>query len=355
MSAHYLITEKIGRCGLITFDRPSALNALNLDVVQAVSGALHAYAADPNITSVVVRSSSPRAFCAGADIKMLYELGREGRHVEQIALFEAEYRTNRQISQFPKPYVALLNGVVMGGGVGLSLHGSHRIAGDTVTFAMPETGIGFFPDIGATYFLPRLPGKIGIYLGLTGSRIDLGDVLALGLATAHVPFDRFDALIARFAKGEDVDQAIAAESVAAPPSALMQEKSVIDRCFSGATVAAIVDALEAESLKGSEFATTTLKTLRSRSPTSLAIALRQMQTGPTLDLEAALRLEFRICQRVMRGHDYYEGVRTVLIDKGDTPRWRPSKIEHLSAKEIDVYFSPYPGGELDFATSMGAE
>jgi enoyl-CoA hydratase len=353
MSAKHIISEAIGHCGLITLDRPSALNALNVDIVRAVSDALDIYAADRNIASVVIRSSSPRAFCAGADIKMLYELGREGRHAEQLALFEAEYNLNRQISRFPKPYVALLNGVVMGGGVGMSLHGSDRIGGDTVTFAMPETGIGFFPDIGATHFLPRLPGKIGTYLGMTGARIDLGDVLALGLATAHVPFARFDSLVARFAKGESIDEAIAMESAPSPSSALMREKSLIDRCFSGASAADIVTALEAERQKGSEFAAATLSTLRSRSPTSLAITLRQMQLGASLDLEAALRLEFRICQRVMRGHDYYEGVRSVVIDKGHLPHWRPARIEDLVESEIDVYFSPYPGGELEFSAGAG--
>jgi enoyl-CoA hydratase/carnithine racemase len=170
-----------------------------------------------------------------------------------------------------------------------------------------------------------------------------------------VPLARFDALIARFAKGEKVDQAIAAEQAPSPPSKLMQEQSLIDRCFAGGRVADILQALEAAGQKGSDFAAIARETLRWRSPTSLAIALRQMQLGAELDLESALRLEFRICQRVMRGHDYYEGVRSVVIDKGSLPHWQPAQIEDLSASEIDVYFSPYPGGELEFVTRTAAE
>jgi enoyl-CoA hydratase len=351
MSAHEITCEKTGRCGVMTLDRVAALNALTLDMIEAIADALASYASDSSVASVVIKSASPRAFCAGADIKTMYELGRAGRHEQQMAFFEAEYQLNRAIFRFPKPYVALMDGIVMGGGAGISLHGSHRVAGETLTFAMPEVGIGFFPDVGTTYFLPRLPHQIGTYLAMTGARIGLGDALALGLATAHVPAARFEAVIDRLAKGEDVDRAIAAEAASAPESSLMKEKRVIEDCFSRASPMAIVEALEKAD---SDFAKTALKTLRSRSPTSVAIALGQMQRGPKLDLEAALKLEFRIAQRVVRGHDYYEGVRTVLIEKGEMPHWRPPMLEKIDAAPIDAYFAPYPGGELDFAMPAGA-
>ncbi len=354
MSAQNIIFETVGQCGVITLDRPSALNALTLDMVGAIAAALEASAADSAIASVVIRSTSPRAFCAGGDIKGLYELGRAGKHVEQMAFFAAEYRLCRQISRFPKPYVALIEGIAMGGGAGISLHGTHRIAGETLSFAMPEVGIGFFPDVGGTYFLPRLPGRFGTYLALTGTRVGLGDAMALGLATAHVPAARFDALVARLAQGENVEQAIAAETVTAPESPLMQQRHFIDGCFAAPSVAAILDEIDEASYAGSNFAMTTYETIRSRSPTSLAIALRQMQLGPTLDLDAALRLEFRIAQRVVRGHDYYEGVRTVLIDKNDEPHWSPAAIEKIDAKEIEAYFAPFPEGELEFSALAGA-
>ena len=351
MSAHEITREKTGHCGLITLHRVAALNALTLEMVEGIADALTAYAADSGIASVVIKSASPRAFCAGADIKTMYGHGRAGQHERQMAFFEAEYRLNRTIARFPKPYVALMDGIVMGGGAGISLHGSHRVAGETLTFAMPEVGIGFFPDVGATFFLPRLPHQIGTYLAMTGARIGLGDVLALRLATAHVPAARFEFLIGRLAKGEEVDRAIAAETASAPAPSLMNERHVIETCFSRSSLAAIVEALEKVDL---DFAKTTLKTLRSRSPTSVAIALGQMQRGPKLDLEAALKLEFRIAQRVVRGHDYYEGVRTVLIDKGATPHWRPPTLEEIDAAAIDAYFAPYLGGELDFAMPAGA-
>ncbi len=354
MSTQTIICEKIGCCGVVILDRPQALNALTLDMVGAMAAALESYATDSDIACVVVRSSSPRAFCAGGDIKQLYELGCAGKHDEQMAFFRAEYHLCRQIARFPKPYVALIEGIAMGGGAGVSLHGSHRVASETLSFAMPEVGIGFFPDVGATYFLPRLPGRIGTYLALTGSRAGLGDAIALGLATAHVPAARFDALVARLSHGENVDQAIAAESAVAPDLPLLQQRHFIDGCFAAPSVAAILDEIDEASYAGSAFGMTTYETIRSRSPTSLAIALRQMQLGATLDLEAALRLEFRIATRVVRGHDYYEGVRTVLIDKADAPHWSPTEIEKIKASEIEAYFAPLPEAELEFSALAGA-
>lgn len=354
MDPQYIICEKIGCCGVITLDRPQALNATSLEMVDAMAAALASYAEDHDIACVVVRSRNPRAFCAGGDIKRLYELGRAGKHADQMAFFRKEYRLCRQIGRFPKPYVALIDGIAMGGGVGISQHGTHRVAGEALGFAMPEVGIGFFPDVGATYFLPRLPGRFGTYLALTGSRIGLADALALGLMTAHVPAARFDALLGRLSEGENVAAAIAAESKAAPASPLLQQRPFIDGCFAAPSVAAILDEIDAARDAGSTFATAILETIRSRSPTSLAIAHRLMQLGPSLDLDAALRLEYRIAARVTCGHDYGEGVRAVLIDRDGKPNWRPADIETVDTVEIEAYFAPLAEGELEFPTLAGA-
>lgn len=346
--------ETIGHCGVITLDRPAALNALTLAMVHAMSAALAGYAADATVRSVVVRSSSPRAFCAGGDIKTLYEWGCLGKHQEQMGFFAAEYRLCRQIARFPKPYVALIDGIVMGGGVGISVNGAYRLAGETYSLAMPEVGIGFFPDIGGTYFLPRLPGKAGSYLALTGTRIGLGDGVALGLATAHVPAARFAAILERLAQGEAIERVIAAEQAPAPDSPLMRQRHFVDGCFAAPTVDDILGEIDEASYAGSNFALTTYETIRSRSPTSLAIALKQMQIGASLDLDAALALEYRIAQRVVRGHDYYEGVRTVLIDRGAKPQWMPAEIDKVSGSAIEACFAAYPDDELSFAPLAGA-
>jgi enoyl-CoA hydratase len=221
-----------------------------------------------------------------------------------------------------------------------------------VSFAMPEVGIGFFPDVGASYFLPRLPAKIGVYLALTGARAALGDLVALGLATAHVPSQRFEALFERLVAGEPADRAIAAEAAAPPASELIAERDFIARCFAAPSLAAIFAKIEAERAS-SPFAQATLKALRSRSPTSMALALRQMQLGAALDFDAVLRMEFRIAARIVHGHDFYEGVRATLIDKDHAPFWQPASVDKLAAPDIDAYFAPL-ADELELSAPVGA-
>ncbi|MEW6438051.1 MAG: enoyl-CoA hydratase/isomerase family protein [Pseudomonadota bacterium] len=348
MSAPEIISTKIGHCGLITLDRPKALNALTHDMVTAMAGVLDEFAGDPAIRTVAVRSTSARAFCAGADIRRVYELGKDGQHDAQRAFLRDEYRNCYRIKTYPKPYVALMDGIVMGGGAGISVNGAHRVAGDSITFAMPETAIGFFPDIGATFFLPRLADKIGTYLAMTGARIDLGDVLALGLANAHVPSARFDRLIETFADGEDAAQAIAAESVAPPPSGLLKERELISRAFAFSGAKRIFAALADAAHRGSAFAEDTLATLHARSPSSVAIALKQMQIGGALDFAEALKMEFRIAARILQSHDFYEGVRVTLVDKGDIADWRPAALDDLSTAKIDAFFAPLGDEDLTF-------
>lgn len=351
MSAPEIISTKIGHCGLVTLDRPKALNALTHDMVTAMAAVLDDFARDPAIRTVAVRSTSARAFCAGADIRRVYELGKDGRHDAQRAFLRDEYRNCYRIKTYPKPYVALMDGIVMGGGAGISVNGAHRVAGDGITFAMPETAIGFFPDIGATFFLPRLADKIGTYLAMTGGRINLGDILALGLATAHVPSARFDRLIEKFADGEDAAQVIAADSVAPPPSDIMKERELISRAFAFSGAKRIFAALADAAHRGSVFAEETLATLYARSPSSVAIALKQMQIGGGLDFAEALKTEFRIAARILQSHDFYEGVRVTLVDKGDIADWRPGALDDLSADKIDGFFAPLGDEELSFPGS----
>ena len=348
MSDQAIISARIGHCGLITLDRPKALNALTHDMVRAMAAALDDFAQDPAIRTVVVRSASPRAFCAGADIRRVYELGKEGRHDAQLAFLRDEYRNCHRIKTYPKPYVALMDGIVMGGGAGISVNGAHRVAGDSITFAMPETAIGFFPDVGATYFLPRLSDRIGTYLAMTGGRINLGDVLALDLATAHVPSARFEALIEAFADDSDAAQAIIAESIMPPPSDILKERALISRAFAYSSAERIFAALADAAHRGSDFADAALAILSARSPSSVAVALKQMQIGGGLDFAAALNVEFRIAAKILRTHDFYEGVRVTLVDKGDVPDWQPASLDDLNADRIGAYFESLGAEDLMF-------
>jgi enoyl-CoA hydratase len=348
MSEPEITCEKVGRCGLITLNRPKALNALTLNMVREMAGALDRWERDPVVTRVIITSAGGKAFCAGGDIRILYDLGKAGRHAEQLSFWREEYCLNRRIKLYPKPFVALADGIVMGGGAGISVHGSHVIAGEHFTFAMPETGIGFFPDVGATFFLPRLPGYTGVYLALTGVRMTCGDALAFGIAAAHVPSARHADLAQRLIGGEDIAAAVAAEKAPPPVSTLYPQSQSIDRGFSAPALPSILANLDDASRAGSDFARSAIQTIRSKSPSSLAITLRQMQIGAKLDIEEALRTEFRIVSRIARGHDFYEGVRAVIIDKDHRPLWNPAGIESVEPAGIEAYFAPLLEGELDF-------
>jgi enoyl-CoA hydratase len=346
--------EKIGSCGIVTLNRPKTLNALTLNMVCEMTAALDRWENDAEVHCVIAKGAGDKAFCAGGDIRVLYELGKAGRHAEQLSFWREEYRLNRRIKLYSKPYLALVDGIVMGGGAGLSLHGSHVIAGENFTFAMPEASIGFFPDVGATFFLPRLPLRIGVYLALTGARLTCGDALAFGVAFAHVPSARLAELAQRLIGGEKVESAIAAETAPPPASAIAPHSQTIKHCFSAATLAAILAKLDEAGHGGSNFARSAAQAIRSKSPSSLAIALRQMQIGGKLGIDEALRTEFRIAARIARGHDFYEGVRAVIIGKDNCPRWHPAMIESVDSGMIDAYFAPLPEGELDFGTQVGA-
>jgi enoyl-CoA hydratase len=356
MATDEVLFEARGGLGTVTLNRPAALNALTTAMAIAMNERLKAWARDPAIKAVLVRGAAREdgkvPFCAGGDIRALYDGRRDPEHRAGRAFYWHEYRLDRRVFDYPKPYLAFIDGVVMGGGVGISVHGSHRIFTENALFAMPETGIGLFPDVGGSYFLPRLPGRTGFYLGLTGERLRAADALHLGVATQHVPAAGLDALeraLIEACRAKDADGAIEralAERRAdpgAPPIAARM--TAIARAFSGSSVEAICAALDAGS---SEWERALGQMLNAKSPTSLKVAFRQMQKGAQLSFDECMRLEYRIALRVLEGCDFYEGIRAIIIDKDGKPRWNPARLEEVSKAAVNAYFAPLSGGELSF-------
>jgi enoyl-CoA hydratase len=343
------LTERRGGAGVIVLNRPKALNALTLTMVRLMSAALDRWETDPAVTRVVIRGAGGKAFCAGGDIRRLYELGRAGRHAEQLTFWREEYQLNERIRTYPKPVVALIDGIVMGGGVGVSINAAHRVAGDRFSFAMPEVGIGFFPDVGGTFFLPRLAHHAGAYFALTGLRVGAGDALAFGLAHDFVPSSAIEALAEALEDTEAVETTLARFAASPPQSGLLDEAEALETCFSLQSREAVLEALAVAEREGAAFAPSARAAMLEKSPTSQAIAVRQMVLGTDLDFDEALRVEYRIVSRICRGHDFYEGVRAVIVDKDNRPRWNPPAL----AAEIDAYFAPLGDDELTFPARRG--
>ena len=343
MSSDDLLFERRGAAGLITLNRPHALNAVSLAMVRELTRQLAEWETDPAVTRVIVASRDPRAFSAGGDVRALYDLGRAGRFDEALGYFREEYALNTHIKSYRKPYVALIDGIVMGGGVGISVHGSHRVAGDKFAFAMPEVGIGFFPDVGATWFLPRLPGRLGTYCALTGERLDGADAVVAGIATHRVPSARFPNLIESLCDADPVEESLAACTQSPARGAAAARRNAITALFEADQVEEILGALDAEgAMQGpnAAFAAETAALMRTKSPTSLKLALAQMRRGATLDFAECMRTEFRIVSRVVRGHDFYEGVRAVIIDKDQAPQWQPATLAAVDPAEVERHFAP---------------
>lgn len=335
-----ILCGKHGCAGFVTLNRPRALNALTLGMVRGLAAALDAWEHDASISHVVVVGAGEKAFCAGGDIRLLHDLGKAGRIEEARDFWREEYILNIRIKTYPKPYIAIIDGIVMGGGVGVSLHGSHRVAGDRYLFAMPEVGIGFFPDVGASHALPRLPDATGTWLAVSGDRVGQADALALGLATHAVPSAQISALIDALLEGEQADTAIARFKAPETVAPVAANRALIDQCFSAPTVEQIVSRLAAAN--DNPFAARLRGALAGKSPTSMKLALAQMQAGKSLSFGEAMQMEFRIVSRVALGHDFYEGVRAVIIDKDQNPAWHPSRLEDVSDDMIAAYLAPLP-------------
>jgi enoyl-CoA hydratase len=357
-----IVVGRAGGLATLTINRPQALNALTLENYRRMAPMLTAWAADPEVRAAVVQGAGGRAFCAGGDVRAIYEAGSgiAGDPALPAMFFAEEYRVIRDIHRFPKPYVAIVDGITMGGGAGMSVNGAYRVATERTMFAMPETGIGLFPDVGATRFLNRAPGRIGRYLGLTGARLHAADALYCDFATHAMAHDRIEALVAALAainweagreraQTEAVLAAFATDPGAAPLKAL---QPAIDHCFAGDTIEAILASLAAEAKAGgadAQWAADTHAALLTKSPTSLKVTLRQLILGHDYDLDQALTLEYRLTQHFMKANDFYEGVRATLVDKDHRPRWRPSTLAEVDDAMVESYFTPLGAAELDFA------
>ncbi len=314
-----ILFEIRGRAGFVTLNQPASLNALNREMCTAFHRQLKAWRDDPRVKAVVVTGAGGRAFCAGGDVRAVYRYGPGSPLGYQY--FWDEYRLDAAIAHYPKPYVALIDGVVMGGGVGISVHAPHRVVTEKCLFAMPETAIGLFPDVGVTRFLKRCPGRIGPYLALTGARLNAADVRYIGFATAHVPSVK----MAELAKAlEDGDPAAIAQFATDPGAApIAARQAGIDRVFAPDRV---------EQIASPELA--------GKSPTSLKIAAKQMREVDDRPVDEVLKIDYRIACRCVDGHDYFEGVRALLIDKDQKPRWDPARLEDVTEATIDAYFAP---------------
>ncbi|MBL8669328.1 MAG: enoyl-CoA hydratase/isomerase family protein [Alphaproteobacteria bacterium] len=367
-----ILLERRGPLAVVILNRPKALNALTLGMIRALAPQLAQWERDPAVKAVVMRGSGDKAFCAGGDVRAIWEAGRgfqqAGGYDPATApddclprrFFFEEYRLNRQIKLCAKPIVSLLDGVTMGGGCGLSMHGSHRVATERTLIAMPETAIGLFPDVGGSVFLNACPGEVGTYLALTGDRLKGGaDALWCKLATHAAPSAAMAAIEERLAgaawTGDPArdravaDAAIAAHAADPGPSPLSQQSAWIDRCFAPARVEDILAALARESGAAAERAAAARKTIETRSPTSLKLTLAQLRRTRGLGFDQAMATEFRLVQRCMAGHDFFEGIRAVLVDKDQAPRWRPDRLDAVTDAMIDAYFAPLGPRELTFA------
>ncbi len=351
-----ILFEVRGGVGFVRLNRPQALNALSLGLIESFDAQLKAWAIDPAVHAVVVRGAGERAFCAGGDIRGIWEGGRTAvgsADGPASMLFRREYMLIRRIKVFPKPYVALIGGIAMGGGIGVCVHASHRVATERSLMALPETRIGLFPDVGSSYFLPRLAGALGPYLGLTGVRLKAADALHAGLADSHVETARLaeleDALAAADwsagAAGEVVGAAIREFESSPGPSELADQHGAIDRCFAKPSIEEIVAALERE---GSEWAKNTLATLRACSPTSLKVTLAQLRRGAALDFDRAMIVEYRLSQAFLARHDFHEGIRAMVIDKDNAPRWDPPDLASVTPEWVEAHFAPLGEKDLRF-------
>ncbi|MCI4662373.1 MAG: enoyl-CoA hydratase/isomerase family protein [Neomegalonema sp.] len=348
-----ILFEQNGPVGLVTLNRPKALNALSHEMALALEKQLLAWREDAAVAIVVIRSNSEKAFCAGGDIRAIYEAGKDDpakNGVQSFDFYADEYRLNTLIKRFPKPYIALIDGICMGGGVGLSIHGRYRVGGDRLLFAMPETGIGFFPDVGGTYFLPRLPGMLGYYLGLTGARLKVADCLHAHIIDYYVRSEQFapllDDLLGATYPADEVDEVVAgilADHASAPEAApIRAHEAEIMEAFSADNMAALMLELE----RGSDWAKEQAQIIRGKSPTSSLLTFRQLREGAELDFEGCMRLEYRLARYCMVNPDFYEGVRAVIVDKDHSPNWVPGRMEEVAAEEIARAFAPIGEAEL---------
>jgi enoyl-CoA hydratase len=348
-----LIISSTGALRRITLNRPQALNAITLDMAIAMTALLRAWQADPEVGAVLLDGAGDRGFCAGGDIRALYDaaISKPARAADALParFWATEYKLNVLIARYAKPIVAVMDGLVMGGGVGLSAHAAHRVVTERSAVAMPEVGIGFFPDVGAAFLLARAPGDLGTYLALTGQRLGAADALYCKLADIHVPVNHLrelPALLANCRSHDDIRGALEHLSTATAPARLPSEREWIDACFAGEALEKIVERLRTAAAEPAQAA---LATMRKASPTSLKVTLRNIRAAAAFDrVEQSFVQDYRIALACIAGHDFIEGIRAAIIDKDRNPRWRPDTIEAVTPDIVDRHFQSLCELELTF-------
>ncbi|MBB1254478.1 enoyl-CoA hydratase/isomerase family protein [Streptomyces sp. OF3] len=334
--------ERRGRAGYLTLNRPRALNSLNHHMVRRLTEALTAWRADDSVEVVVVSGAGERGLCAGGDIRAIREDARSGGEAS-LAFWRDEYRLNALVASYPKPYVALMDGIVMGGGVGVSAHGRVRVVTERSRVAMPETGIGFVPDVGGTWLLAHAPGELGTHLALTARAVGAADAVLCGLADHHVPADRLPELRDALAE-ERPDRALARFATEPAPGELAGQREWIDRCYAVDRVEDVLAALLAADLPEAKEAA---EHIHAKSPTSLKVTLRALRQARRLGgLEEALEQEFRVSSAALRSPDLVEGVRAQIVDKDRSPRWSPPTLREVTDEDVAAFFAPSPAGTL---------
>ena len=322
--------------GFVTLNRPKAINSLNQGMVDGLTAVLTAWEQDAAVDAVVLCGAGERGLCAGGDVVAIYHSAR-GDRVEARRFWHDEYLLNGQIGRFPKKYVALMDGIVMGGGVGVGAHANTRVVTDTSKVAMPEVGIGFIPDVGGAYLLSRAPGLLGLHTGLTGAPFSGADAIALGFADHFVPHDKLDTFTKAIA-ADGVERAIAAHAVEPPPSSLAAQRDWIDECYAGDTVIDIVAALRGHDAGAANDAANLIAT---RSPIALSVTLEAVRRAAKLDtLEDVLAQDYRVSSASLRSHDLVEGIRAQLVDKDRNPKWSPASLAQVTTADVDAYFAP---------------
>lgn len=347
-----IIFDVRGAVGHVHLNLPKSFNALTQHMCVAMRQQLIDWATDDAVAACVVTAAGDRAFCAGGDIRAIYDTRLEQNGLAVRPFFQGEYRLDHAVYHFPKPYVALMDGIVMGGGAGISVHGSHRVVSEKTMYAMPECGIGLFPDVGATLFLNAAPGAVGMYMGLTGARLKAADLLYTGIATHHVPTDRMSDLAdALFAAdlgsdaGAVIDDVLAGVATDPGPAPIAEHREVIDHAFSADTVEGILERLQAAD---GYFAIEAADTLDEKCPTSLKTTHEQLSQGKGLDFDEAIRREYRMVCEIIEHEDFYEGIRAAVVDKDRAPKWKPGSLADVSAEAVAAHFRHLGDDELRF-------
>ncbi|XP_021527690.2 3-hydroxyisobutyryl-CoA hydrolase, mitochondrial isoform X1 [Aotus nancymaae] len=349
-----VLLEKKGCAGVITLNRPKLLNTLTLNMIRQIYPQLKKWEQDPETFLIIIKGAGGKAFCAGGDIRVISEAEKANQKIAPV-FFREEYILNNAIGSCQKPYVAFLHGITMGGGVGLSVHGQFRVATEKCVFAMPETAIGLFPDVGGGYFLPRLQGKLGYFLALTGFRLKGRDVYKTGIATHFVDSEKLgmleeDLLALKSPSKEDVAAVLENYHTECKIDrdksfTLEEHMDKINSCFSANTVEQIIENLQQD---GSSFALEQLKVINKMSPTSLKITLRQLMEGSSKTLQEVLTMEYRLSQACVRGHDFHEGIRALLIDKDKSPKWKPADLKEVTDEYLNNHFKSLGSNDLKF-------